>query len=260
MRFDLSPLFDCDARDPDLVAELAAIVATPGSFSLRELGGSTDACAYRVRDSDVALHIRHGTRDLGILDEIFLREYYELPERLRPAPRNVVDLGANVGLFGVWLLDRFPDARITAFEPDRHNLELLERCAADNGGAERWRIVPACAAASDGAVPFLHGDFCGSRITEEAPELAPAVDVFPYLEGADLLKMDIEGGEWDILAEPRLAGAGVGAICMEYHPHRCPGAQPRDTAEQLLHAAGFETELLFDRPDGVGMLWAYADG
>ena len=198
--------------------------------------------------------MREGTGDTEVFDEIFVRRVYANAARL-VEPAKVVDLGANIGLFGVFLRDLHPGVPIVAFEPDPENVALLRR----NVDCE---VVQACAGVADGLVPFIGGQQDQSRIaagaTEEGATFVPVVDVFPYLEGADLVKIDIQGGEWDLLADPRLASSGVKAIFVEYHAYMCPDpAAPRETAERLLEQAGYAHELVFDDPDGFGMLWAW---
>lgn len=264
-RWDLSVHFDPASREPAAVAALAELTADPGRFTERELAGE-GLDLHTLRGSRLSFYVRHGTRDVGIVDEIFGKRFYEPPpqverilDRARPG-LDCVDLGANIGLFGVYLLDRFPEARITAFEPDPDNDGVLRRCIEANAAEDRWRAVRACAGAATGTVAFLDGDLCGSRIAapeeEGSARRVQVEDVLPRLDGTDLLKMDIEGGEWPILCDPRFAGCDVGAICLEYHPHLCPEESPRAAAERLLHGAGYRTELLFDRPD-AGMLWAW---
>jgi hypothetical protein len=88
--------------------------------------------------------------------------------------------------------------------------------------------------------------------------MVPAVDVFPFLEDVDLLKIDIEGAEWRLLADPRFASVPARAIALEYHPHDCPDADPGTLARRLLAEAGYQTlETEFDLPPGHGMLWAW---
>ena len=81
-------------------------------------------------------------------------------------------------------------------------------------------------------------------------------DVLPELERADLLKMDIEGGEWDILTDERFPASAPPAVVLEYHPEGAPG-QPRASVEQRLRAAGYELSPIWHRDDGYGMLWAW---
>ena len=44
---------------------------------------------------------------------------------------------------------------------------------------------------------------------------------------ADLVKIDIEGGEWPILTDPRFAQLPTPALVIEYHPAGCPGPDPQ---------------------------------
>jgi hypothetical protein len=81
-------------------------------------------------------------------------------------------------------------------------------------------------------------------------------DVFPYLRDADLVKFDIEGGEWELIADPRFSELDAKAVVFEYHPEY----GPRERAEELLlaalHAAGYRTGA--PRPGwDAGMLWAW---
>ena len=58
------------------------------------------------------------------ITEIFIEEVYKqnLPENA-----NIIDCGANIGLSVVYLKRNFTSSRITAFEPDNKNFELLEK-------------------------------------------------------------------------------------------------------------------------------------
>jgi hypothetical protein len=67
----------------------------------------------------------------------------------------------------------------------------------------------------------------------------PAVDAFPLMDGAELVKMDIEGSEWPILEDPRLREAAVRHLVVEYHGWACPRPDPRAYAIELLERAGF---------------------
>ncbi len=270
-RFAMPRLFDpVDQRSDGHIAdlrELARLFGEDGLFLDRELQGSRATAAYTLRGSGLTAVLRHGSRDLGVVDELFRRRFYELPAAVgnllaglgRP-PRSV-DLGANIGLFGVWLLERFPGASVTAYEPDRFNGEVLRRCVEANAGAGRWEVVEACASTADGDVAFVDGDFASSRVAapgESAPATVAQADAIPHLAAADVAKLDIEGGEWALLADERFRASPPAALALEYHPHLCPGERPRHEAERLLDAAGLGArEPLFERADGVGMLWAW---
>jgi FkbM family methyltransferase len=228
-------------------------------FVARELRGRRSASRYRLRDSGLFVVIRHGTPDLATLDEVFYQRQYEQPafvlDRLGPSPR-ILDLGANIGLFGLLITASHPSAQITAVEPDPENADVLRRVRALN--KLDWKVVEAVAAARSGTVSFASGHFSLSRV-EDRPELpqVEAVDAFAYLADADLAKIDIEGSEWDLLASPRLSKEGPRALVLEYHPYLAPGGDPEHVVVRLLEAAGYQTGEIRPTAAGHGIVWAW---
>jgi hypothetical protein len=85
----------------------------------------------------------------------------------------------------------------------------------------------------------------------------PMRDVLAEVCGADLVKVDIEGGEWEIVMDPRFKQSPPRALVLEYHPHLCPGADPRAAAERALADADLATASIWHRDDGYGMMWAW---
>src|SRR2546421_9780233 len=64
-------------------------------------------------------------RDIYVLGEILYDKVYGRLEALSPNP-TVIDAGANIGVFSVWLSCAFPGAAIHCFEPEPENFNLLE--------------------------------------------------------------------------------------------------------------------------------------
>ena len=248
------------------VVHHARLVEETTLFALRELSGRRILARYRVRGTNATVFVRHGTSDVHILGEVFRIRFYEFPERVlsalhaTPRPLNVVDLGAHVGLFGVWVLTRFPEAQILSIEADAANAAILERTVAANGHG-RWLVVHGFASTQDGTVPFLAGQFAESqRAVPGGSDRAVDVrahDVFPHLRAADLIKIDIEGAEWEILRDPRFRELRAQAIVLEYHPQGCPDRDPATAARRLLEEAGYEVQPIDNPPIGVGMAWAW---
>jgi FkbM family methyltransferase len=241
---------------------LGALVRESARFALADLTGVTGLRRYHLRRGGRPVLLRHGTIDIWTFNEIFLRRLYDPPSAVAAAlaradPPRVVDLGANIGMFGVDLLSRYPRACVTAYEPDPANAAIHRRLIALNAAEERWQLVQACAGSEDGTVTFLSGRETASRIVEDdvaGTVDVPMEDVLPQLAAAELVKMDIEGAEWSLLRDPRLAQ--VRALVLEYHPHGCPGDDPAETAEQILRSHGFDITPVFHDPSGIGMLWA----
>jgi FkbM family methyltransferase len=211
---------------------------------------------YRLRESGAVVYVRHATPDVAALGEVFYERQYEPPANVAAflddlgRPPAILDLGANVGYFTVDASLRFPGSRIVAFEPDRANAALMRRTLEANGiDAE---LVEAAAAASDGEVLFAQGGFTLSRI-DPGGEPVRAVDVLPRLRDFDLAKIDIEGGEWALLADARFAANAPHALVLEFHPHLAP---PRADAERALTEAGYTIEHRLEFSGNHGLLWA----
>jgi FkbM family methyltransferase len=179
----------------------------------------------------------------------------------------IVDLGANVGLALVVLFQHLPHASAVVYEPDPDSAAVLQRTVADNGWNARVRIEASCAGARNATVQFAASASPLSRVIEEngaSPDAGslnlPMVDVLPTLAGADLVKMDIEGGEWEILEDPRFAHSPPRAIVLEYHEHETMSEAPLDRASRLLERAGMSVEVREQRTTHVaraGVVWAW---
>jgi FkbM family methyltransferase len=232
-------------------------------FKWRENRARPVLGAYHTRGGAIPYFIRHGTRDVGIFSEIFIAGEYDPPaavaERMAKLgrPPRILDLGANVGLFAASCRERWPGASVTAVEPDPENLELLRRTAE---GTKEVEVIAACASNHDGSVRFVAGEFAESHVAEdetleETIEL-PCVDMFVLAQSADLVKIDIEGSEWDILADARLASLPAQALVMEWHDKACPHEDPSAAAHAALNDAGYEV-LCEHRPVASnGTVWA----
>jgi FkbM family methyltransferase len=221
--------------------------------------------AYDLRDGTGRLRLRHSGIDAFLLDEILSNRVYALPEpvaRQLGAEPVIVDLGANIGLATHSFLQSYPGAHVVAYEPDPSTVGLLRGFVADNDLADRVEIVEACAGEADGEVKFLaSGSPLSGTVDPAAPAAAEAitlrqVDAFPHLLEADLVKIDIEGGEWPILRDPRWRDIKAAGIVLEFHPHSSVSGSPRGEAQALLESAGYVVDLREDRGDH-GVFWAW---
>jgi FkbM family methyltransferase len=241
-----------------------SLTRSPFSFALNELRPGSPVAVYEIREGRVFVALRHKTPDVLLFDEIFSQREYELPGpvlhlvgELRPL--KVADVGANIGLFCAFISELRPQAEIVAIEPDEANTEVLRRCAQANAALSRWSVVSAAATTSNGTVRFVSGGYSLSRIGEEGDPVA-AVDVFPYLAEANLVKIDIEGAEWPILADPRFRGLRAPVVVLEYHREGCPGDDPATEAERALRAAGYDTMFGPSKPSfGTGIIWGWRE-
>lgn len=249
---------------PYLAVGLAAPTVKPSiRYVLREVFGRKGPTCYRLRENGMQIWVRHGEGDVVVLGEVFNRHYYEPPAALADLLAEVgtvVDLGANIGMFGAFASSRWPKAQIVAFEPDPGNASIHERLIAANDLSDRWQLVRAAAGNHDGYISFVAGlnatSHAANASSGEPTVEVPIVDALPRIQGVDLLKMDIEGGEWSILTDQRFREAPPQVVVLEYHQHLCPGTDACAEAESALSAAGLRIEKI-SQHDGHGMLWAW---
>ena len=244
------------------------LTTTPLRFAWRELAPGSRRAAYRLRRGGTAVTMRHRSPDLFTFDQVFHEGHLEPPPEAAAAlaraagPLTIVDLGANIGMFGAYALQRFAVERMTAFEPDPQNVAILRETVGANGRGDDWRVVEACAGVAQGTVPFSPDAFGRSRIAGAGAPGTIEVsvqDAFPYMGEADLVKIDVEGAEWELLADPRFSRL-TAVVCLEYHPDGCPTAEPCQAARAALEGAGFRVAPGTDAGARTGMLWAWKTG
>lgn len=236
----------------------ARLVRTPGRYAWRELTGA--ACGdYQLRAGSGRLSLRHRSGDIDIFRKFYAYGYYDPPAELTTRltalgrPVNVLDLGANIGLFEVFTRELLPIGRVVCFEPDPANAAMVERAREANGAD--WELVRACASNRDGRVRFNTGRKNFSRIGDSGDLDIACLDVFGRIAEADLVKMNIEGSEWEILQDPRFADTTANWI-VEYHHFASPDADIHRLARELFERAGYAVKLAA-KTDDNGLLWAW---
>jgi FkbM family methyltransferase len=167
----------------------------------------TDA---RLRSLGGTVRLRSHTTDVSVLGELLVSDGYAPILSLLPAPPStIVDLGANTGLAARWFLNRWPQTRIAAVEPQEGNLEVLRDNVARFDG--QVTVVPAAVGATR-RTAVLHtttGEYGFTMVGEPTggtTYTVPVVTMRDVLDAAgfdtiDLLKVDIEGAERELFAD-----------------------------------------------------------
>lgn len=160
---------------------------------------------------------RPGSSDTELIYKILLKRgrkgEYAIEPRLRSTigpVRTVLDVGANIGISTLYLSALFPAATVFAFEPVPENFSLLQR---NTGHLEQVRAFPVALGERDGKIDMLYSDagtnFGGFSRFEAGSDSSRTVSVtirearrqFEELgiAGADVMKVDVEGSEWEVL-------------------------------------------------------------
>lgn len=156
---------------------------------------------------------------------------------------DILDIGANVGSFAVWASLRWPGSRIRSFEPNPGTFAFLARNTAGLPG-----VVATNAALFPGGLrratffARFDGDgeaglqaYARDTFREGAEGTTFEVDVVDptSLTSADIVKIDIEGGESQVLAHLDLSRTSL--VLAEFQNRK-----NREAMQSTLQSAGFE--------------------
>lgn len=169
----------------------------------------------------------------------------------------ILDLGAHIGLATLYFKQIYPDAKITAIEPYQANFLLLKRNVEDNQLSD-VSLVQAAVAPKSGEIVLHAAEGIGEwmsgvgiiqsgwrGVQRTKPVKVEAVSILDYLnEPVDLLKMDIEGMEYEVIRTAADKLRNVKQMIVEVHPrkdHRIA------EIEKILTMVGFKYEKTEDQ-------------
>ncbi len=185
--------------------------------------------------------------------ELLLDDCYRLGRLRKERINRVVDIGANVGLFGLAARAAFPDATIHAYEPNSALESYLMHEAAVAGikyyleavGPEAGRVRLEVDDA-ESVQTSSHLDPAGT-----IPQIALSTALERFGGLVDLVKMDCEGAEWAML-EDSASWSAVRFVTMEYH---LGGGRDHESIGAALGRCGFRV-LDQRRIDTYGLVLA----
>jgi len=193
-----------------LLFRLLGLVHVPGEGKER---------CVRLKDG-VEITYRLDRGDIQSIREVWIDEAYDPPFPLEP--NYVVDLGANIGLTTLWLSRRYRAARFIAVEPSAGNARLARINFERNQVAAD--LIEAAIGPRDGSVRFEGSrDSNRGRLGSTGDEvsmvsMSTLLRRIPEGTNIDLMKMDIEGGEQELLTGDVAWLVRVRSIIAEFHP------------------------------------------
>jgi FkbM family methyltransferase len=172
--------------------------------------------------------------------EIFEDEVYKFN-----TPNNsptIIDCGANIGLSIIYFKRLYPNANITAFEPDPDIFDLCKyNCNQFN--LQDVEIVNAAVWKENTEMTFFADGALGGNIMAEGKNntgtKVKAEKLSSYLDRPiDFLKIDIEGAEYEVLKSCKDLLGNVQNLFVEYHSFQNQD-QILDDLLRILSDAGF---------------------
>jgi FkbM family methyltransferase len=176
-------------------------------------------------------YVREGTTDFNTIRACCEADEYQVGS-IEVEGAKIIDFGAHVGGFAVWNAKR--GATVLAVEPIRENVEQIKKNARINdAGLYVFQAAVGTSKVYLGPEGDNHEYISAMAQNEgarcvEVPEVSLHV-LCQFLGWVpDILKLDCEGGEWDVFNDP--ACQEVPLIVGEYHPSpKYPGT----TAEMI---------------------------
>lgn len=192
---------------------------------------------------------------INLFEEIFIyKTYFFRSASKKPV---IIDCGSNIGMSVLYFKKLYPGARITAFEADWDSFGLLERNIRDNNLGDVKTINRALYGVKGRAMKFyvnrsdrgnpVNGlikrreEFSFSGKYEIRTETLSG-----YISGrVDFLKMDIEGAEYQVLAElsKKRKLRHINESVIEYHHHIDPETDKLGDILNMFENAGFGYQI-----------------
>ena len=213
--------------------------------------------AFRTHTLGVTLQLRDGSvirgdyRDdvAGIFSEIFIDRCYTPAWFYHPEPGDtVLDVGANIGLFSLYVSSVSPGIRVFAFEPHPETFNSLRRNLAENQLEGTVTAHQVAVSRGRGEVQFsgvrgLHSGHESATAAGlgEAVECVGLSEALDLAQGRpiDLLKVDTEGAEAEIITyAPVAVWSRIARVVVEYHD-----LGKRDQVVESLEGSGYRCRI-----------------
>jgi len=166
------------------------------------------------------------TDEMFRVQSIFESHEYNVSAYLPSGALTIVDIGANVGLFALYMKTLHPNSDIHCFEPAPQTQKLLLK---NLEGHHRIDLYPFALSDYDGTAELhLHPENTGENSLKQdqissdqsvSVEVRDAAAAFQQvgLTYVDILKIDTEGSEIEILKSLHRFLPYVGIVIAEYH-------------------------------------------
>lgn len=238
-------------------------------YLLFKIFSRKDSFNFQLRNSfciDVPKQFLSAFKE-SFFDEIYSRKLPDTILENKEKEIIVVDIGANVGYFSLFMFSQFPKARIYAFEPMPYNYKLLDQCrkkyhhfrlhTANKAISDTNSTIVLHASKIDGyttMASIFHRSTNDKIINVEAMTLENVMKKY-NLNQIDFLKLDCEGAEYSILYSiPKAVLEKVSVITVETHKGM-KADENTFSLKRYLEQNKFKLEYLDE--GRTGYIWAW---
>lgn len=205
------------------------------------MGGVLSTAQYLIRARGKPMEIGHAVYNdidfifrncdrTAIKEVIINSEYNFLNEFLMSSIEpNIVDIGAHIGTFSLWVYDKNSKAKILMVEANPASHDILLQNIGGIFSDGQFKILNRAAWKNNDILNFsTDGDSLGNKISADGDILITGITLqeivdlstlnSPYI---DLMKIDIEGAEEAFLFNAGAALDKVRRLVIELHPKFC---------------------------------------
>lgn len=175
--------------------------------------GKSEGCAL-IKNSEYKILIRPRTSDLEVFFQILIEMEYKklinmiLDKKKKEDIKIILDAGSNIGLASIFFKMQFKNSKIISVEPDRDNFKMMQKNfklnTLDNAYSYQsalWSKNADVSLSND----FRDGKEWSFHVKEKEAQTEKTVQgvtlekLLLEYDMVDLIKIDIEGAEWEIL-------------------------------------------------------------
>ncbi|WP_312076114.1 FkbM family methyltransferase [Chryseobacterium sp.] len=170
---------------------------------------------------EITISMRTFKGDIDIFYEIFWKKAYEIPFENKLKPKVIVDLGAHIGCTTINFHLSYPEAKIYSVEAAKTNFSLLDL---NTFHLPNVKIFNFAVFSEDGFINFEdNAKLSYNTKIGESGETIKALTMQSFMtenniKNIELLKMDIEGAEFEVLTKNNQWLHYVENIILELHP------------------------------------------
>jgi FkbM family methyltransferase len=210
----------------------------------------------------IKIKLRNNSTDIQAFANVWLLEEYNQDKFIPKENDIVIDIGAHIGLYAMYISQKKDNVKIFSYEPVHENYNLLNKNIKENK-LHNVKIFNFAVGKTSGKEKiFLSNDQSAHNMYEKS-ENFEAVNMITLdeiikenkLEKISILKLDCEGAEYDIF-ENLSEGSfeKIEKICFEYHIMNEDDSRLNNLKEKLIKK-NFKLEIL-PTNNNLGMIFA----
>ncbi len=205
------------------------------------MGGIVPTAKYLIKARGNPMKFGHGfyneiafkfrNCDTTAIKEVIVDEEYEfLDEFLKNYDEpNIVDVGAHIGTFSLWVYHRNPKARILMVEANPASYDILLYNTDKTFSEGQHKVLNRAAWKNNDTLHFsTSGDSMGNKVSTNGDTLIGGITFSEIVEIAtqdnssiDLIKIDIEGAEEAFFETDTSTLEKIKRLVIELHPKYC---------------------------------------